>query len=191
MKKRAEGCWIGDGSSGDHVVPRSVETASRMPDLVRVRHQIEPSLRSTNMCSSKRRSSWGMPAPPRTDQVLPPSAETTIFELFSEYQVQTGNAHSPDESVIGLHIITPCVTYTGGSHAVFSDAGSSSTIIQSASDATLLYGMVRSDHVQRSRPSGASHTSGSKVRRGPAPSGSTVSSSFHVAPPSPLVASTT
>ena len=42
-----------------------------------------------------------------------------------------------------------------------------------------------------SRPSGESHNSGFKVRRGPPASGSTMSTSFQVLPLSPRVLSTT
>ena len=193
MKNREVGCWMAEGFSSGQVLPRSVETLSPMPYFVRTSNQIEPLVRSTNMCSSASRASLGTLQLPRRVQVLPASVETTSCALWSPtLQLLSphwliGSPHSPEESKSGLHIITPSLMRRGGDH---SGCAASGWAVSAHHTSGLAEGRLCAQKKNR-RPSGDNHNSGSNARTGPPASGSTMSTSCQVAPLSPLVQSTT
>ena len=191
MKNRDGVCRKFDGFNTGHVLPRSVLTLSPMPYFVRTSSQSEPSLRSTNMCSSNWRSANGTLQPPRSVQVFPLSLETIICALLScSRHFEIGSTHSPDESMSGLHIITPSPMRRGCDHVGCAASGSAVSMHHTPSAASRRPFSICAQK-KNSRPSGDAHSSGSKLRTGPPASGSTVSTSFHVAPSSLLVESTT
>jgi hypothetical protein len=129
--------------------------------------------------------------PPRRVQVLPPSVETTICALSScSFQREIGSTHSPEESVSGLHIITPSPMRRGCDHFGCAASGSLVSMHHTPNSASRRPFSICAQK-KNNRPSDDTHSSGSKLRTGPPPSGSTVSTSCHVAPSSPLVLSTT
>src|SRR5690606_6727181 len=61
----------------------------------------------------------GTSTAPRICQVFPLSVVTTIFALSRvRRQVETGNAHSPLERTVGLHIMTPSIINCGALHSI-------------------------------------------------------------------------
>ena len=140
------------------------------------------------LCSSQVRSCFGPVAPPRKLQLAPLSEETVTPELFSSCHLLFGKSQVPSERTSGLHIITPPATQTGGVGASGTTFASGNVIIQVP--AVSCAPPVRSAQNQRSLPSGETHTSGSKVRRMPMPSGSATNTSRQVRPSSSLVEST-
>ena len=161
--------------SGDLFAPRSVETASRMPDLRAT------DTRSSRPCVHKHaRQNGGLPwacSRRRAKPVLPLSIKDRHFRTVLEYHVQTGGAHSPerDDGLAHHHALrdiyrqVPCSASTR-------DRRISS---RSRNDTPLWWRTVV--RIQRSRPSAQStlQIEGATLprRRG--------HSSSQVAPPSP------
>jgi thioredoxin reductase (NADPH) len=111
-------------------------------------------------------------------------------------QVEAGSTHSPVESASGLHIMTPSVSRRGALHfgrAMFGVSVLTHHTPPFNAAATRASSLSPTPCAQNTnnRPSGASQSSGSNARTGPPASGSITSTSCQVAPPSPLVLTTT